>query len=71
MQQELQKEDMLAQVQDLEEDPNLSDTQDGDVQLLEAPKLDQPKFMTPLRGDQGITVAPTILSWLSSSINKK
>ena len=48
-----------------------SDSRDGDVQLIEAPKADQPRFLTPVRDSQMRLVSPAIPSWLSNSINKK
>ena len=71
MQQEIQKEKMMTQGQDLGEGLNFLDNPDGDIQLIEAPKSDQTKFMTPPRESQGITTTLTIPSWLSNSVIKK
>lgn len=71
MQQEIEKEKMMTHGQGLGEELNFLDTQDGDVQLIESPKLNQPKFMTPPRGSQGMTTTPMIPSWLSNSVCKK
>ena len=62
---------MMAQVQGLGEDLSFSYNTDGDVHLIEAPKLDQPKFMTPPRESQGMNTTPPILSCLSNSVSKK
>ena len=71
MQKEIQKEKMMAQEQGLGEDLNFLDNPNGDVQLIEAPKLDQPKFMAPTKEGQGIIANPTIPSWLSNPVSKK
>ena len=47
MQQEVQKDKTMAQGQDLG-DGHL----DGDVQLIEVPRIDQPRCMTPTRETQ-------------------
>ena len=41
---------------------NLSDNLDGDVQFIEAPKVDQPKFMTPTKDTHAIFFSPPIPS---------
>lgn len=48
-----------------------SDSRDGDVQFIEAPKADQPRVLTPVRDAQMKPKSPAIPSWLSNSINKK
>ena len=40
---------MLTQGHDLGDGLSFSDNPDGDVQFIDAPKVDQSKFMTPTR----------------------
>lgn len=62
---------MIGQEQGLGEEINILDSLDGDVQLIEAPTLDQPKFIYPTKKIQGMTTTPTILSYLSKLVSKK
>ena len=62
---------MASQGQDSGDGLDFSDGGDGDVQFIEAPKADQPRFLTPSRDTQVMPASPTIPSWLSNSINKK
>ena len=57
--------------QDSSDDLDFSNRGDVDVQFIEAPKVDQPRFLTPIRDAQMRPASPAIPSWLSSSINKK
>ena len=65
----LKKKD--AKGQDSNDGLNFSDNPNGDVQFIEAPKVDQPRFMTPTRDTHTISIIPTFPSWLSNSISKK
>lgn len=40
------------------------------MELVEALRLDYPKFMTPPKASQGMTTTPTIPSWLSNLVSK-
>ena len=62
---------MASQGKDSKNGLELSNGDDGDVQFIEAPKADQPRFLTPVRDAQMRPASPAIPSWLSSSINKK
>ena len=62
---------MASQGQDSGDGLDFSDGGDGDVQFIEAPKADQPRFLTPKRDTQVIPTSPTIPFWLSNSIDKK
>ena len=62
---------MASKGQDSGDGLDQSDSGDGDVQLIEAPKADQPRFLTPVRDAQTRPASPAIPSWLSSSINKR
>ncbi len=53
------------------EELTFSDNQDDNVELIEALKSNQPSFMTPPRGSQGMTTTSTMPSWLSNSVSKK
>ena len=66
-----QKQEMASQGQDSGDGLDLSDGGDGDVQFIEAPKADQPRFLTLNRDTQVMPMNPTIPSWLLNSINKK
>ena len=48
-QHKVQKEKMSTQGQDSNDGLNFLDGVDGDVQFIEAPKVDHPRFMTPTR----------------------
>lgn len=61
----------MAQEQDKTEELTFSDNQDGDVELIEAPRVDQSSFMTPPKGNQGMTTTPSIPPYLSNSVSKK
>jgi hypothetical protein len=39
--------------------------------LIETPKVDQPKFVTPTKDAQMISISLTISPWLSNSVNKR
>ena len=71
MQQVVQKERMSTQGQDSNDGLNFSDNTDGDEQFIEAPKVDQPKFMTPTRDTHVVSISPTVPSWLSNLVSKK
>ena len=62
---------MMTQGQDSNDGLNFLDGVDGNVQFIEAPKVDHPRFLTPTRDTQAMSVSPAILSWLSNTINKK
>ena len=62
---------MASQGQDSGDGLDFSDSGDRDVQFIEAPKTDQPRFITPVRDAQTMPVSPAIPSWLSNSITKK
>ena len=62
---------MASQGQDSGDGLDFSDSGDGDVQFIEAPKTDQPRFITPVKDAQTRPTSPAIPSWLSNSINKK
>ena len=62
---------MASQGQDSSDGLNFFDGGDDDVQFIEAPKVDQPWFLTPTRDAQVIPMNPVIPSWLSTLINKK
>ena len=62
---------MASKGQDSGDGLDQSDSGDGDVQFIEAPKADQPRFLTPVRDAQMRPASPAIPSWLSSSIIKK
>ena len=49
---------MLTQGQDSNDGFNFSDGVDGNVQFIEAPKVDQPIFLTPTRDAQVMSVSP-------------
>ena len=66
-----QEQEMTSKSQDSGDGLDQSDSGDGDVQLIEAPKEDQPRFLTPIRDAQTKPPSPAIPSWLSNSINKK
>ena len=51
--------------------PSPSSNPDGEVQLIETPKVDQPKFVTPTKDAQMVSVTPTIPPWLSNLVNNK
>ena len=68
---EIQKERMSKQVQDSNDGLNFSNSVDGDVQFIEAPKVDQPNFMTPTKDAHAISVSLVVPSWLSNLISKK
>ena len=59
MQQDIQKEKMMTQEKDQGEELSFLDTQDSDVQLIEAPKKDLPNFMSAPRGNQGLQLLPS------------
>ena len=61
----------MAQGQGLGDGLSFLDNIDGDVQLIEAHRIDQLKFMTPTKEAQGISTNPIIPSWLSNSFSKK
>ena len=56
---------------DLGDGLDFSNNRDVDVQFIEAPKIDQPRFITLVRDAQKMPVNPVIPSWLSNSISKK
>ena len=62
---------MASQCQDSCDGLDFSNSGDGDVQFIEAPKIDQPRFITLVRDAQTRPASPAISSWLSNSINKK
>ncbi len=70
-QHKVQTKKMSTQGQDSIDGLNFFDGTNGDVQFIEAPKVDQPKFMTLTRDPQVIYVGLTIPTWLSNTINKK
>lgn len=62
---------MSTQGKDSNDSLNSSDGMDGDVQFIEAPKVDQPRFLTPTKETQAMSVSPVIPSWLSNTTSKK
>ena len=62
---------MASKSKDSGEGLDQSDREDGDVQLIEAPKVDQLRFLTPVRDTQRRPANPAIPSWFSNSINEK
>lgn len=62
---------MASQGKDSGDGLDFLDGGDNDVQFIEAPKVDQPRFLTLNRDIEMVPVSPTIPSWLSNSINKK
>ncbi len=62
---------MASQGPDSGEGLELFDSGDGDVQFIEAPKIDQLRFLTLVRDTQFRSASLAIPSWLSNSINKK
>ena len=50
----------MTQGQGQGEELTFLDNRDGDVELIEASKSNQPSFMTPPRGNQGMTTTCTI-----------
>jgi len=66
-----QEQGMTSRGLDSGDGLNFSDSGDTDVQFIEAPKVDQHIFLTPVRDAHTRPMSPAIPSWLSSSINKK
>ena len=62
---------MASKGQESSDGLDQSDSGDGDVQFIEAPKAYQPRFLTPVRDAQARPASPAIPSWLMNSINKK
>ena len=62
---------MASQGKDSDDGLEFSDGGDGVVQFIEAPKVNQPRFLTLNRDSQVIPMISTIPLWLSNSINKK
>ncbi|WP_460997020.1 hypothetical protein, partial [Staphylococcus aureus] len=62
---------MTAPERDSSDKSPFRDEADDEVQFIETPKADQPKFLTPTRDTQMVSTTPTVPLWLSNSINKK
>lgn len=64
-QEKVQKEKIMAREEDKREGLSFLNNQDGDVELIESSRAEQPRFMTPPKSNQGMITIFSIPPWLS------